>query len=176
MLFVPNIDTNLRSRYDCSLLCLEEPIQNVASAVDSFLICRSFWLTSFNATSHEMRCHLPPTSFIGYLSRCESCVMPCSRIDAPFAQCAPRLSGESNTGSWRIHTPFCTTASMAQPTEQCVQTVRLTSSFCSFDCACASPTRENGSCVATAPAPTVIPERLRNARRSSVLIGKTERA
>ena len=33
--------------------------------------------------------------------------MPCSRIDAPFAQCEPRLIGESNTGSWRIHTPFC---------------------------------------------------------------------
>ena len=53
--------------------------------------------------------------------------MPCSRIEAPLAQCAPRLIGESNTGSWRIHTPFCTTASIAQPTEQCVQTVRLTS-------------------------------------------------
>ena len=32
--------------------------------------------------------------------------MPCSRIEAPLAQCAPRLIGESNTGSWRIHTPF----------------------------------------------------------------------
>ena len=44
-----------------------------------------------------------------------------------FAQCAPRLSGESNTGSCRVHTPFSTVASTAQPTEQCVQTVRLTS-------------------------------------------------
>ena len=74
-----------------------------------------------------MRFHLPPSSFIGYFRRCESCVMPCSRIEAPLAQCAPRLIGESNTGSWRTHTPFCTTASIAQPTEQCVQTVRLTS-------------------------------------------------
>src|SRR6478609_11591198 len=127
MLFVPNMETNLRSKYDCSLLCLDEPIQNVASGPDSFLIWSSFWLTSFSATSHEMRCHFPPTSFIGYLSRCESCVMPCSRIDAPFAQCAPRLMGESNTGSCRIHTPFCTTASIAQPTEQCVHTERFTS-------------------------------------------------
>ena len=55
--------------------------------------------------------------------------MPCSRIEAPLAQCAPRLSGESNTGSWRIHTPFSTMASIAQPTEQCVQTVRLTSTL-----------------------------------------------
>src|SRR5688500_9762270 len=127
MLFVPNIETNLRNRYDCSLLCMDEPIQNVASAPDSFLICASFWLTSFSATSQLTRCHLPATSFIGYLRRCESCVMPCSRIDAPFAQCAPRLIGESNTGSCRIQTPFCTIASIAQPTEQCVQTVRLTS-------------------------------------------------
>jgi len=37
------------------------------------------------------------------------------------------LSGESNTGSWRTQTPFCTTASIAHPTEQCVHTVRFTS-------------------------------------------------
>src|SRR5688572_15469530 len=122
MLFVPNIDTNLRKRYACSLLCLDDPIQKVASGPDSFLIWRSFWLTSVSAWSHVMRCHLPATSFIGYLSRCESWVIPCSRIDAPFAQCAPRLIGESNTGSCLIHTPFCTTASIAQPTEQCVHT------------------------------------------------------
>jgi hypothetical protein len=46
---------------------------------------------------------------------------------APLAQWAPRLMGESNTGSWRTHTPFSTMASVAQPTEQWVQTVRLTS-------------------------------------------------
>src|SRR5687767_5520117 len=127
MLFVPNIDTNLRKRYACSLLCLEEPIQKVASGLDSFLISSIFWLTSFSAWSQEIFCHLPATSFMGYLRRCESCVMPCSRIDAPFAQCAPRLIGESNTGSCLTHTPFCTTASIAQPTEQCVQTERFTS-------------------------------------------------
>src|SRR6185503_4009000 len=127
MLFVPKNDTNLPNRYDCSLLCFEEPIQNVASAPDSFLIAASFCDTSASATSHEMRCHLPLTSFIGYFSRCESCDMPCSRIDAPLAQCEPRLIGESNTGSCRTHTPFCTTASTAQPTEQCEHTVRLTS-------------------------------------------------
>src|SRR5687768_2543120 len=99
MLFVPNIDTNLRRRYDCSLLCLDEPIQNVASGPDSFLICSIFWLTSFKAWSQPMRCHFPSTSFIGYLSRRESWAMPCSRIAAPLAQCEPRLIGESNTGS-----------------------------------------------------------------------------
>src|SRR5690349_5189201 len=127
MLFVPNIDTNLRKRYDCSLLCLDEPIQNVASGPDSFLMSRSFWLTSLNAWSHEIFCHLPPVSFMGYFRRCESCVMPCSRMEAPFAQCAPRLIGESKTGSCLTHTPFSTTASTAQPTEQCVHTLRLTS-------------------------------------------------
>ena len=41
-----------------------------------------------------------------------------TRTAAPLAQCAPRLIGESNTGSWRTQTPFSTTASTAQPTEQ----------------------------------------------------------
>src|SRR6185436_3425957 len=163
MLFVPKNDTNLRNRYDCSLLCFEEPIQNVASGPLSFLIARSLSLTSFSATSHEIRCHFPPTSFIGYFRRCESCVMPCSRIEAPFAQCAPRLIGESNTGSCLVHTPFSTTASTAQPTEQCVQTLRLTSVLpaAALSAAGASPTMLNGSWLATAPAPTVMPERLR---------------
>ena len=71
-----------------------------------------------------MRWYLPSTSFIGYFRRCECSVMPCSRTEAPLAQCAPRFSGESNTGSCRTHTPFFTTASTAQPTEQCVHTVR----------------------------------------------------
>src|SRR6185312_11922961 len=80
--------------------------------------------------------------------------MPCSRTEAPFAQCAPRLNGESNTGSWRIHTPFCTTASIAQPTEQCVHTVRLVSvtpAAGSF-AASALPMMLNGSWDATAGA------------------------
>jgi hypothetical protein len=95
--------------------------------------------------------------------------MPCSRTEAPLAQCAPRLIGESNTGSWRIHTPFCTTASIAHPTEQCVHTVRLTSILpASSFFASASPIMLKGSCDTTAPAPTVRPERLRNARRSIV--------
>src|SRR5438067_1981651 len=99
---------------------------------------------------------------------CESCVMPCSRTEAPLAQCAPRLSGESNTGSWRTHTPFCTTASIAQPTEQCVHTVRLTSSWPPSSFASARPMMLNGSCAATAAPPMPTPERLRNARRSIV--------
>ena len=80
--------------------------------------------------------------------------MPCSRIEAPFAQCAPRLIGESNTGSWRTHTPFCTTASIAQPTEQCVQTVRFDFDLAVaavLSAACASPTMLNGSWLRRRP-------------------------
>src|SRR5258707_7905781 len=99
VLFVPNRRTNLHSRYDCSLLCLEEPIQKVASGPLSFLIVLSLSVTSVSAWSQEIFFHLPPSSFIGLFRRCESWVMPCSRIEAPFAQCAPRLIGESNTGS-----------------------------------------------------------------------------
>ncbi len=136
MLFVPKNDTNLRIRYDCSLLCLELPTQNTASGPDSFLIASRRSPTSLIAWSHGIFCHLPLTSFIGDFSRCEFSCMPCSRTEAPLAQCAPRLSGESNTGSCRIQTPFSTTASTEQPTEQCVHTVRLTSTLrrCAVGC------------------------------------------
>src|SRR5215470_17521857 len=130
-LLVPQKDTNLRSMYDCSLLCLELPIQNTASGPPfslSLRIASSLSPTSLIASSHDIFCHLPLTSFIGDFNRCECSTLPCSRTEAPLAQCAPRFSGESNTGSWRTHTPFCTTASIEQPTEQCVQTVRLVSS------------------------------------------------
>src|SRR5256884_2907861 len=123
-----------------------------------------------------MRWYLPFTSFIGYFSRCECSAMPCSRIDAPLAQCAPRLSGESNTGSWRTHTPFCTTASMAQPTEQCVHTERLTSMLPLLSAAASAlPIMLNGNCEANAPAPAAMPERFRNARRSIVFASIPDR-
>ena len=125
MLLVPNMDTNLRNICACSLLCFDEPIQNTASGPLSLRIASSLSPISLIACSQVMRRYLPATSFIGYLRRCECSVMPCSRTAAPLAQCAPRLIGESNTGSWRTHTPSLTTASMAQPTEQCVHTVRL---------------------------------------------------
>src|SRR6266581_5713952 len=91
-------------------------------------------------------------------------------MDAPFAQCAPRLMGESNTGSWRIQTPFSTTASIEQPTEQCVHTVRLVSILRGELSAAASalPIRLYGSWLANAPAPATRPERFKNARRSIV--------
>src|SRR5213593_2049548 len=117
-----------------------------------------------------MRCHLPLTSFIGDFSRCECATTPCSRTEAPFAQCAPRLSGESNTGSWRVHTPFSTVALTEQPTEQCVHTVFLTSTLTALLSAAASalPIMLYGSWLANAPAPTTRPERFKNARLSIV--------
>src|SRR5690349_11080204 len=59
---------------------------------------------------------------------------------------------------------------MAQPTEQCVQTVRLTSTVPPLSSAAASafPIMLNGNCAANVPAPTATPERFRNARRSCV--------
>src|SRR6185437_3444007 len=136
MLFVPKNETNLRSRYDCSLLCFELPTQNTASGPDSLRIASSLSPSSLIASSQLIFWYLPLTSFIGDFSRCSP--RPCSRIAAPFAQCAPRFSGESNTGSWRTHTPFSTTASTEQPTAQCVHTVRCTSRLTS-GAACALP-------------------------------------
>ena len=178
VLFEPQSRTHLHSSSACSLLCFDEPTMKIESGPDSSRSFSIFLLISSSATSQLIRWYLPLTSFIGYFSRCESSVMPCSRTEAPFAQCAPRLSGESNTGSWRTQTPFWTTASIAQPTEQCVQTVRFSSIFASatfFSCASALPIMLNGSWLAKAPAPTATPERLRNARRSTVRASAPDR-
>src|ERR1051326_5621618 len=68
-----------------------------------------------------MRVHFPPAIFIGYLRRRSP--LTNSRTEAPLAQCEPRLIGESQLGSWPIHTPFATSAVTVQPTEQWVQTL-----------------------------------------------------
>src|SRR5512140_1597785 len=135
-LLLPKNETNLRNRYDCSLLCFELPTQNTASGPDSLRMPASLSPTSLIACSQLIFWYLPLTSFIGDFSRCSP--WPCSRIDEPFAQCAPRLIGESNTGFCRVHTPFSTVASTAQPTEQCVQTVRLTSALVAASSFCAA--------------------------------------
>ena len=121
---------------------------------------------SLMASSQDMRFHCPPASFIGYLTRRSA--WPCSRTDAPFAQCAPRLNGESKSGSWPVQTPFCTSATMPQPTEQCVQTLFLivTSPVAAEPAAWAFLILPGARTDAAAPAPTARPERLRNARRS----------
>ena len=124
-LLLPHSVIHLRKRYACSLLCFDEPTMKIESTPLCLRRSSIFALTSLSAWSHEMRSYLPLTSFIGYFSR--NSPWPCSRTAAPLAQCAPRLIGESNTGSWRTHTPFSTTASIAQPTEQWLHTVRLTS-------------------------------------------------
>src|SRR5207249_800103 len=73
--------------------------------------------------------------------------------------------------SCRTHTPFSTTASTAQPTEQWPQTVRLTSTLRALSplgASAASALRTSVSCDAARPAPTPRPERRRKARRSMV--------
>jgi hypothetical protein len=80
--------------------------------------------------------------------------------------------GLSNTGSCRTQTPFSTTASMAQPTEQWPHTVRLTSTFfppsAAWAASAASAFLTSVSCDAAMPAPTPRPDRRRKARRSIV--------
>src|SRR5690349_16480573 len=168
MLLVPNMDTNLRKSCACSLLCFDEPTQKVASGPLSLRIASSLSPISLIASSQLMRLYFPSTSFIGYLRRCECSVMPCSRTDAPLAQCAPRLIGESNTGSCRTQTPLVTTASIEQPTEQCVHTVRRTTVLPLASSARASPIMLSGSCDANAAAPAVMPVPFRKERRSTV--------
>ena len=124
---------------------------------------------SLSAWSQLMRWYLPSTNFMGWRKR--NSPWPCSRNAAPLAQWAPKLMGESNTGSWRTQTPFSTTASTAQPTEQWVHTVRLTSIL-------PDPSPLLGpaawdfftkvSWLAAKPTPTPKPERRKKARRSMV--------
>src|SRR5680860_101284 len=105
---------------------------------------------------------------MGYLSLRSPC--PCSRNEAPLAQWEPRFIGESKSGSWPVHTPFCTSAMTPQPTEQWVHTERrisvLTPSLGALSKASARRIMENGRVPANAPPPMASPERRRKVRRS----------
>src|SRR5215467_8813796 len=84
--------------------------------------------------------HWPPASFIGYFSRRSP--LTSSRTEAPLAQCEPRLIGESQLGSWPIHTPFTTSAVTVQPTLQWVQMfLRITAPMLSGPVTAASALR-----------------------------------
>ena len=82
------------------------------------------------------------------------------------------LNGESKAGSWRIQTPFCTTASTEQPTEQWVQTVCLVTGAAAAatfaSSAWADSITLNGMWRAMPAAPAVRPARSRNERRLMV--------
>src|SRR3979490_2316161 len=98
--------------------------------------------------------HCPFTSFIGYFRRRSPCTS--SRTDAPFAQCEPRLIGESQPGSWPILTPLATSATTVQPTEQCVQMfLRMVTATpgAAGGPACALRTLPSGSGASVARAP-----------------------
>src|SRR5882724_10607256 len=118
------------------------------------------------ATSQDIFCHSPLTSFIGYFRRRSPCTS--SRTEAPLAQCEPRLIGLSQAGSWPTQTPFCTSAITVQPTEQWVQMFFLISVGAPtiFGPACALRTEPSGINPSAAPAPAAKPDRRRNVRRS----------
>src|SRR5579872_5158838 len=114
-----------------------------------------------------MRVHCPFAIFIGYLSRRSP--LTNSRTEATLAQCEPRLIGESQLGSWPIHTPFDTSAVTVQPTEQWVQL--LLRMVTAAPCAGGGPafafcTPESGSAPSAARPPAARPERRRKLRRS----------
>src|SRR4029078_5211447 len=118
------------------------------------------------ATSQDIFCHSPLTSFIGYFRRRSPCTS--SRTEAPLAQCEPRLIGLSHAGSWPTQTPFCTSAITVQPTEQCVQMFFLISVGAPtiFGPAWALRTEPSGIRPIAAPAPAARPDRRRNVRRA----------
>src|SRR6476661_10902094 len=122
---------------------------------------------SLIATSQDTRDHLPFVSFIGYFSRRSP--ETSSRTEAPFAQCEPRLIGDSQLGSWPTHTSFSTSAVTVHPTEQCVQMLlRTVAPAESGPAAPASALRTlpTGSVPSAARAPPARPDRRRNVRRS----------
>src|SRR5947209_19482011 len=111
------------------------------------------------ACCQETLVHWPFTSFIGYLSRRSPCTS--SRTAAPLAQCEPRLIGESQPGSWPIHTPLETSATTVQPTEQCVQMfLRMVTAApgAAGGPACALRTLVSGSAPREARPPATRPE------------------
>src|SRR5437763_1764445 len=119
------------------------------------------------AVAHETRVHCPFTSFIAYLRRRSPCTS--SRTAAPLAQCEPRLIGESQPGSWPIHTPLATSATTVQPTEQWVQMfLRMVTAVpgAAGGPACALRTLPSGNAPSVARLPATKPERRRKLRRS----------
>src|SRR6476646_12157514 len=114
-----------------------------------------------------MRVHWPLASFIGYFRRRSP--ITSSRTEAPLAQCDPRLIGDSQLGSWPIHTPFSTSAVTVHPTEQCVQTLLRTVApdvRGPATAAFALRTLPTGSVPIAASAPPARPDRRRKVRRS----------
>src|SRR6056297_785957 len=127
---------------------------------------------SLIACSHEMRFHSPPSFFIGYLRRRSP--WACSRTAAPLAQCAPRLNGLSQPGSWPIQTPLLTSATTVQPTEQCVQTdLTVSTAPLTADCALACVTAPPVALIAARP-PIARPDPRRNERLSTDLLEISE--
>ncbi len=125
------------------------------------------------ACSQLMRFHSPPSFFIGYFKRRSP--WACSRTAAPFAQCAPRLNGLSQPGSWPVQTPLLTSAMTVQPTEQCVQTDLIVSTApFTADAAEAWVTEPPVAEIAARP-PIAKPLPRKNARRSTDFSATSDR-
>src|SRR5262249_15995433 len=159
---------NLRQRSAPSLEYVEEPSQYTASGPDFSRIAVSLAPISSIAWSQLTRVHWPLTSFIGYFRRRSPCTS--SRTAAPLAQCEPRLIGQSQPRPWPIRTPFATSATTVQPTEQCVQMfLRMVTCAPAGGGGPASALRTlaSGNAPTVARPPATRPERRRKARRSS---------
>ena len=123
------------------------------------------------AWSHLMRVHWPLTIFIGYFRRRSP--ITSSRTEAPLAQCDPRLIGDSQLGSWPIHTPLDTSAVTVQPTAQCVQMLlRMVTAapLAGGGPAFALRTLASGKAPSVARPPAARPDRRRKVRRSTPLL------
>ncbi len=128
---------------------------------------------SLIACSQLMRLHSPPSFFIGYFRRRSP--WACSRTEAPLAQCAPRLNGLSQPGSCPTQTPFDTSATTVQPTEQWVQMDFLVSTApvaaVAAEACCTVPPV---AAIAARP-PIARPDPRKNARRSTEALAASER-
>src|SRR6185312_9613764 len=85
-----------------------------------------------------------------------------SRTEAPLAQCEPRLIGESQLGSWPIHTPLETSALTVQTFLRMVTVAPLTGG----GPASALRMPASGSAPSAVRPPATRPERRRKVRRS----------
>src|SRR5690606_18226428 len=134
---------------------------------DVLRISMSLSPISLMASSQEMRCQAPFTSFIGYFRRRSPWTI--SRMAAPLAQWEPRLIGLNHDGSCPTHTPFCTSAVTVQPTEQWVQMFFFRSMGCWKFVGPASARRTAPTWIVptAASAPAVKPARFRKARLST---------
>ena len=168
-LLVPKNDTNLRIRYDCSLLCFERPTQKIASGPDSFLIARILSPTSLIAWSHEIRCPLA-------VDELHRRLQPMRMLDDPVlahrrALGAVRAEIDRRLEHRLLARPH---AVLDRRVDRAADRAVRAHRALLLDLRAVllrlrgRRSRRSGSWLANAPAPAARPERLRNVRRSIV--------